>query len=408
MHSIRAFLSLCLAYLPLLAGVTRPAAGQTPVITDVVPSSAPVGATIAIVGANFDHSGTGTVWTGAVPYRVRFPKVGGFIDVVPVTVRSLRISVVVPVGAVSGSLKIVQGTLRVSESPGVFRVIKQPSIGFLNPDSGGVGSTVGLFGEHFDRDGSGNLWSGSVPYRVRFPKIPGSIDVVPTFVSATEIRAVVPAGAVSGRVSIVQGASVLTTSASNFTISPTLLRIVNQTPYDMITLTLNGVQQFAPGNGVLVGNTVSLPAQPGTFDMTAGVGFRHPDGTLDVWFSFRRTVTISAGSTSTQTFTITIGDLLTQGLPTRDWVSGLFPDGNGGFHVASFRFTSSGSWTFFVDGVQQPGGGVATLVLWPARSAEVQFSIHPQLPAATMVFPFGSFLLANGPPNARVLQYVMQ
>ncbi len=116
---------------------------------------------------------------------------------------------------------------------------------------------------------------------------------------------------------------------------------------------------------------------------------------------------IAAGAITTQTFAaLTIGQLLTMGAAARDW-SGLFFDNNGVPHSARFRITSAGGWTFFVDNVTT-GSGALTLLSWPPRSPTVSFRINNTVPPTTISFPFGSFLLQNGPPSFPIIQYVRQ
>lgn len=407
MNSLRTLPLLLLTLFAMLAGFAAPAIAQAPAIASFTPASGPVGALVTINGSNFHHDQNGAVWTGAVPYRVRFPMSGGVADIAPTFVSATQIRVTVPNGAATGPLRIVQGFTVLSTSSTNFTVLNLPRITGFTPASGPVGSVVHVNGANFNRDANGNTWTGSPPYRIRFATSAGTTDVLPTFVSLSQINVVVPANAITGALRLVQGATVLSSSATNFAVTATLLRITNNTQYDMISLTLNGVQQFAPQSGVLQGSTVNLPANAGTFTLVAGIGFYRQDGTRDIWFTFNRTVTITANATTTQTFApITIGQLLTMGAATRDW-SGLFFDNNAVPHQARFRFTSAGGWQFFKDGVLQ-GSGNLTLISWPARSASVTFRIATNLPDVTLAFPFGSFLLRNGPPSWPVIQYQRQ
>lgn len=411
MTSFRSLLAFCLAGVTALVVAVAPAVAQAPTILSFRPTSAGVEDTILVFGDNLDRDGSGAVWTGAVPYRVAFAAATGRIEVVPVVVNragTRYLQVVVPRGAVSGALALTQSSRKVSDaSRDTFRVIPRPRIDFVNPSSSGVGGTVGLFGANFKRDVAGNLWTGPVPYRVRFPRLQGSVEAVPTVLSDTEIRVVVPAGAVPGRPSLVQSGIVLTTCPTNLIINPTRLRIVNQTQYDMVSLVVDGIQQFAPGTGILVGNSGDMLVQPGQHTIVVGIGGADANGNPEVWFGFQRTVNVAAGETSIQTFApVSLGFLMTRGAPTRDWL-GTYTDANGAPHSALLRFTSSGAWSLFDDGVFV-GSGFASLSSWPARALEIRFRLVAGGPEAVMAFPFGSFFLRNGPPSQPIIQYLMQ
>lgn len=407
MQPIRSFKRSLFTVVVKLAMLASAVAAQVPTMTSLSPDRGVAGMTVTITGSNFDRDKNGSPWTGAVPYFVKFvlSDFGG--EVVPTYVSPTTIRVVVPVLAVTGQLKIVQSTT-VSTGP-IFTVIKPPRIDSFSPSSGPVGTTVAIGGVNFDRDINGNVWTGSVPYRVRFAKSNGFVDVVPTFVSSFQIKAVVPAGAITAKLRVVQGGILISKSAATFTVTVTILRIVNNTQYDMISLTLNNGQKFAAGSGVPAQSTFDLTGViAGPTTVVAGVGFYRADLSRDVWFEFPpRTVNIVADATTITIFgEITVGGLLTQGVASRNWI-GTFFDNNGALHQAKFRFGSNGSWTFFVDGVQQ-GTGFVTKISWPLRSSKVTFQIAAGLPNVTISHPFGSFLFQNGPPNWPIIQYVKQ
>ncbi|MBK8099333.1 MAG: IPT/TIG domain-containing protein [Planctomycetes bacterium] len=379
---------------------------QAPTITSFTPTSGIPGTLITINGTNFDRDANGVVWTGTIPYRVVFPMSGGLTNAMPTFVSATQIRATVPAAAVTGPFSIRQGFTLIASSPGSFTVIQRPRINSFSPTSGPIGTTVTISGSNFNRDLNGNVWSGAIPWRVRFG---GNLDVVPTFVSAFAVTAVVPQGTTSAQLRLVQNGTVMSTSSGSFTVAPpTTLRLVNNAQYDMVSLTLNGTQRFAQGAGVLVGSTVDLTGiTAGTYTLVAGIGFYSANGTRDIWFRFTRTVTIAANAITTQTFApLTIGQLLTMGAATRDW-TGVFFDNNGIPHSARFRITSTGGWTFFVDNATA-GTGALTLLSWPARSPTVSFRINNSVPATTISFPFATFLLQNGPPSWPLIQYVRQ
>ncbi len=257
------------------------------------------------------------------------------------------------------------------------------------------------------------------------------LEAVPTFVSKTQIRVVVPNNASAGQspLRLRQNGVVFNTSGTAFTVvqtttttpptttpptttpppttTATTLRLVNNTQYNTVSLSLNGAEQFSPDSGVLSGSTVNLATTPGSKTLVAGLGFVLPDGSRDIWFTFTRSFNVTAGQTATQTFSrITVGQLLTMGSASTTW-NGTFFDDNGAPHLARFVFSSNGSWQFFIDGAAR-GSGTLTEVSWPNSSPTVTFRINSTLPTITISHPFGRFLFRNGPPSFPIIQYVKQ
>jgi len=289
----------------------------------------------------------------------------------------------------------------------------RPTITGFTPASGPVGTVVTINGTNFNRDKNGVVWSGTTPpYQAVFP-MNGDIAFVPvTFVSATQIRTTVPAGAVTAPISLRQGFTNITTSATNFTVTAPqpvngTLRVTNNTQYDVVSLKINGQEKIPSGTSLAVGLTGTISLTPGTYNLVAGIGFIGANGTRDIWFTIPRTANITGAQTTTTTFVpMTIAQLLTLGATFTDW-QGEFFDNNGGFHLARLRFFSNGTWQLFRDNVLQSSGPI-TLVSWPARSSTVQFRISADQPVITIGFPFGSFFFRNGPPNFPIIQYTRQ
>jgi len=241
----------------------------------------------------------------------------------------------------------------------------------------------------------------------------GDIAFVPvTVISATQIKATVPAGAVTAPISLRQGLTNITTSATNFTVTAPqpvngTLRVTNNTQYDVVSLKINGQEKIPSGTSLGVGLTGTISLTPGTYNLVAGIGFIGSNGTRDVWFNIPRTATITSAQTTTTTFVpMTIAQLLTLGAASTDW-QGDFFDNNGGFHLARLRFFSNGTWQLFKDNALLSTGSI-TLVSWPAHSSTVQFRTSATQPIIAISFPFGSFLFQNGPPSFPIIQYTRQ
>jgi IPT/TIG domain len=403
--------TLALLLLTALAfcGFGGEALAQRPAITGFSPASGIVGSTVTINGTNFNRDVNGAVWTGAIPYRVRFAIGGGVANVTPTFISATQLRAVVPAGAQTAPISLVQGFTLMSTSATSFTVIYRPTISSFTPATGPVGTTVNIAGSSFNRDVNGAVWTGAIPWRVRFATTTGTTDVVPTYVSASSVQAVVPNGAITGTLRLVQGATVMSTSTTSFTVTvvQTRLRITNNTQYDMVSLTLNGVQQFASGTGVLIGGTNDFLVAPGNYTLVAGIGFVAANGARDVWFTFTRSVTIANGATVQQTFApITLGSLLTAGSASRRW-NGSYFNANGGLGVASYIFQASGAFTMQDNGVNI-GSGTAVLVSWPNRSNTVTFRTSANGPLATLDISLGKFFQQVGPPSWPIIEFIRQ
>jgi hypothetical protein len=402
-------LALLLLAAVALLGFAGTAQAQRPAITGFSPASGTVGSTVTINGTNFNRDVNGAVWAGAIPYRVRFVIGGGVATVTPTFVSATQLRAVVPAGAQTAPISLVQGFTLMSTSATSFTVIYRPTISSFTPATGPVGTTINIAGSSFNRDVNGAVWAGAIPWRVRFATTAGTTDVVPTYVSASSVQAVVPNGAITGTLRLVQGATVMSTSATSFTVTvvQTRLRITNNTQYDMVSLTLNGVQQFASGTGVLIGGTNDFLVAPGNYTLVAGIGFLAANGARDVWFTFTRSVTIANGATVQQTFApITLGSLLTAGSASRRW-NGSYFNANGGLGVASYIFQASGAFTMQDNGVNI-GSGTAVLVSWPNRSNTVTFRTSANGPLATLDISLGKFFQQVGPPSWPIIEFIRQ
>ena len=119
-----------------------------------------------------------------------------------------QISAIVPADAVSGLIRVAIGA-SVAKSDSKFTVGKTLGIGSFTPTSGGVGTRVVITGRGF-----------SSVTGVRFGGTPASNITVD---STTQITAVVPSGAASGRIEVDSGGRSATTVAA-FTVTATTVR----------------------------------------------------------------------------------------------------------------------------------------------------------------------------------------
>ncbi|HNG34307.1 MAG TPA: putative Ig domain-containing protein, partial [Blastocatellia bacterium] len=146
-----------------------------PTISNVTPTAAPVGATITLTGVNFN---------GVT--QVRFGGVAANFTVVSNT----QLTTTVPAGAVSGSLTISKPDCQ--DVSANFAVVVCPTVTSLSAASGIIGSSVNI-------NGSGFTGANSV----RFSNLSGTGAAAQFIVvSDTQITATVPAGAVTGPITI--------------------------------------------------------------------------------------------------------------------------------------------------------------------------------------------------------------
>jgi hypothetical protein len=158
-----------------------------PRVTGFTPSAAAVGTTVTINGNAFGGA-TSVLFNG--------------VGAVPATVLASKVTVPVPADASTGKLTVVTGAGS-GQSAATFKVLpKQTS---FSPGSGVVGTSITLTGTGF-----------TDVTAVRFNGVAASTY---TRDSSTQITAMVPLGASSGKISVVTAGGT-TTSATSFTVVP--------------------------------------------------------------------------------------------------------------------------------------------------------------------------------------------
>ena len=404
LHKLAFLVLACIAW----CGLSGAALAQRPAITGFSPASGTVGSTVTIDGTNFNRDVNGALWTGAIPWRVRFSIGGGVATVTPTFVSATRVTAVVPAGAQSAPISLSQGFTVMSTSTATYTVISAPAASSFTPASGAVGTEITISGSSFNRDANGALWSGQIPWRVRFLTALGTTDVIPLYVSASTIRVNVPAGARTGTLRLVQGATVMSTTAGIFTVNNTgTLRLTNSARYDIISLTINGTQQFSGTNGLPIGSTLQTNLAPGNYTVVAGLGFFTATGARDVWFTDTRTVTISTGVTTGQTVQpLSLSALLTAGSATRRW-NGVYLTSSRLPRVATYIFNTSNGWTMQDQGVNVAGGSTK-LVSWPNRSTTVSFQTIAGGPVAVLDIRTAKITQAVGPTSWPTIEFLRE
>jgi hypothetical protein len=158
-----------------------------PKVTSFTPASAPVGTTVTLSGTAFGGA-TSVLFNGVIA--------------LPVSVTATTVKVVVPADASTGKLTVVTGAGS-GQSSATFKVV--PKLTSFGPSSGPVGTSVTIAGSGFTD--------------VSAVKFGGVAAVTYTVDSSAQITATVPAGAVTGHVSVVTAGGTAT-SATNFTVTP--------------------------------------------------------------------------------------------------------------------------------------------------------------------------------------------
>jgi hypothetical protein len=186
--------------------------------------------------------------------------------------------------------------------------------------------------------------------------------------------------------------------------APTATVFVNASAYPIISLEIDGVEQFpAAPRGLPPGGSLTLALAPGAHTYAAANGF---------WSgALRETLYTYSGSqtqASGQTGTVTLRDpslpqLLTQ-FGTSGSYTGEYWSGTQ-LNYKTLRFFSNGTYNYYNNGALV-GTGTATLVSYPG-SYLVTFNISGvQSAQGVLDERYGTFFMRNGPADWPTLQYV--
>ncbi|ATB33021.1 IPT/TIG domain-containing protein [Melittangium boletus] len=260
------------------ANVTVVSATQLTAIVPPRASSGPLH--VSVAGQSLTSPESFTVLGGAVPTLTRFSPVSGeagtqvtldgsfFTGVsrvefngVPASSVSLtsdgRLSASVPPGASTGPLRVVTNAGAVTSST-PFTVLSKPVITGFTPARGTLGSTVTLTGTGFTR--------------VRRVWFAPSLDATFLVDSDTEMKLIVPLGAITGRITLIAGS--VSYSDGEFVVdansAPTLTRISPSAGGVDTSVSLSG-------SGFTGTTRVSFNGIPARYFSSSG------DGALSVW-----------------------------------------------------------------------------------------------------------------------------
>jgi len=279
-----------------------------------------------------------------------------------------------------------------------------PTPGMGSPNRGPVGAVIEVIGFAYDKDKNGTTWTGAPPYQIKFQGVGATTLVNASFtvLSASKLRVTVPAGAVTGRIRLVQG-TYSKSSILNFTVEAPIaagtLKIQNSSQYNLISVKVNNVETLNPGLGVPVGTFMNLPRQPGTYSVSVVMGIT-TDAPL---FFFNRTVTVTSNATTTFTAPrVTIAQLMTNFSAQKDWSSDILFGSDGQAYLRTIRFKSNGQYQIFDSSLANAvESGTCTQVSWPNNSSIVRFRLGAR--TVTISLPFGSFLAGADRGNRTTL-----
>jgi large repetitive protein len=217
----------------VLVTISPATAGSLPTISSFDPGSGPVGTSVAIHGTNF---------AGTTSVTFNGTNAPGFT----VNATGQRVTVNVPTGATTGPIAVTTplGTAQSSGSFSVTGTGTAPTISSFDPASGNVGVSVTIHGTNFTGVNS-----------VKFNGTPAAF----TFVSSSKVKAVVPNGATTGKITLTTPSGTAT-SGTNFTVTGTAPVISSFNPVSGnvgTTVTIHG-SNFGGVNSVKFNGTAAV------------------------------------------------------------------------------------------------------------------------------------------------------
>lgn len=185
----------------------------------------------------------------------------------------------------------------------------------------------------------------------------------------------------------------------------TLVRFSNTGSHPIVSLVVDGGEKYpASPLGLAPGNYYEIPVSAGSHSYTAVSGWWDIFGFRFSLYTYRNTISASAGQTTLVTFPDpTIQQLLTRFGNSASWEADYW-DSNLLPHHAKFTFYNDGSFRFYVDNAQQGSGRYSLVRRNPSNSdlSTVTFSV-PGYQGTYWEVP-GYFTMWNGPGNS-ALQY---
>jgi IPT/TIG domain len=293
----------------LVLGLETPAFADAPTIASFTPTSGPAGCVVTITGTNFDNPNVTAVdfnGTNAPDFTI-------------VSATQLRVSVP---AATDGVIHVTNGTVATSStsfdvaSPGTCT----PTITSFTPACSAVGTSVTINGTNlFDASNS----AGTVKFFNN--KTATSTGAL----SPTQITAVVPTGATTGKISVDTGIGTAATSATDFTVAATCATITSFTPTSgpvgtVVTIIGTGftgatavsfnnvaATSFTVNSATQITATVPTGATTGKIRVTVGGGTVASTADFVVSTVHSRSVTLSLKKHLVAKGVVSVGDAFT-------------------------------------------------------------------------------------------------
>jgi hypothetical protein len=256
-------------------------AGNPPSISSFAPTSGPVGTSVTITGTGF--TGTTSVSFSGTPASFG-------------VVSSTQVRATVPAGATTGRISVTtpDGT---ATSAGVFTVTQSPgggpTIASFSPARGPVGTPVTIRGTGFGGTTS-----------VRF----NGTAAIFSDVSSTQINAMVPAGATTGRISVTTPGGTATSTGAFTVTQPPLIVSISPTSGPV------GTNVTVTGAGLSGASSVRFNGTPASFTVLSDAQVR---ATVPAGASSGRVsvVTPNGTATSSASFQVTQPPVVSSFLP---------------------------------------------------------------------------------------------
>lgn len=226
---------------------------RPPVISDAQPRSVPTGGTLTIYGSDFDPDPLGNVVKlGTTPLTVQ-------------TASALILTVIVPAGAMAGTLSVTKFGAPTVTSSFTVSITPPPSISSVNPTGSVVGGPVALYGNGFGTTTTG--------VSVTFNGVAATI----TGITNTQINTTVPAGATTGNIVVTMSTGIATWGP--FTVDPQYPVITSESGPTLFmadagaseaerTYSIAG-NNLAPLGSIRLGNGTLVPALDGGTSIAA-------------------------------------------------------------------------------------------------------------------------------------------
>lgn len=198
------------------------------------------------------------------------------------------------------------------------------------------------------------------------------------------------------------GVSAPSNTVTATTAAPTLARFINESGYAVISLEIDGVQQFTQAPmGLLAGDWYQVELTPGTHTFFMANGFWDGSSRFTM-YTYAGEVTVVAGRTTEIRFEDPPLALILSGFAESQAWDGWYYDQNGLPHIATFVFHDDGSYELLDDG-SRVGSGVVNLLGRYPGGFYIEFEAGGYV--GSLFETFGYFGMSNGPPSWPTIQY---